>query len=129
MRYDDGTYAGYTVPVFYDPMIAKLIVWGEDRATAIARAQRALAEYLVVGVTTTIGFHLAALSDADFRAGATQIRFAEEKLADPNWLAGPDASLARALAVALACEARDRPQFDVRHDDRSRWALLHRGRS
>src|SRR5439155_482247 len=54
VREDSGVYEGYTVPSFYDTLLAKLIVWGADRAAAIDRMARALAEYRVVGVHTTI---------------------------------------------------------------------------
>jgi acetyl-CoA carboxylase biotin carboxylase subunit len=52
VRDDSGVFAGYTVPNFYDPMISKLSVWAPTRAEAIARAQRALSEYVVKGITT-----------------------------------------------------------------------------
>ena len=128
VRVDSGVAVGSEVTMHYDPMIAKLIVWGADRAEAIARAERALREYLVVGLTTTIPFHRAALADADFRSGATHIRFAGDKLADPAWLAGPDAALARALAVALEHESRGRAHVD-RRDGQSQWTAVHRART
>ncbi len=61
VRDDSGATAGLDVPIFYDPMISKLIAWAEDRPHAIARMRRALAEYLVVGIKTTAAvFHVAA---------------------------------------------------------------------
>src|SRR4029453_13715292 len=56
IRDDGGVSAGYEVPVYYDSMIAKLIAWGEDRSSAIARMGRALREYQVLGIRTTIPF-------------------------------------------------------------------------
>ena len=56
VRVDSGLYAGLQVPLFYDPLLSKLIVWGKDRAHAIARMRRALSEYQVVGVRTTLPF-------------------------------------------------------------------------
>jgi acetyl-CoA carboxylase biotin carboxylase subunit len=56
VRVDSGMYAGLQVPLFYDPLLSKLIVWGKDRPQAIARMRRALAEYQVVGVRTTLPF-------------------------------------------------------------------------
>jgi acetyl/propionyl-CoA carboxylase alpha subunit len=56
VRVDSGLYAGLQVPLFYDPLLSKLIVWGKDRAHAIARLRRALDEYMIVGVRTTIPF-------------------------------------------------------------------------
>jgi acetyl-CoA carboxylase biotin carboxylase subunit len=54
VRDDSGAYEGCTIPRFYDTLISKLIVWGPDRASAIARMARALEEYKVTGVRTTI---------------------------------------------------------------------------
>ena len=56
MRIDSGLYPGLQVPLFYDPLLSKLIVWGRDRTQAIARMRRALAEYQVMGVRTTLPF-------------------------------------------------------------------------
>src|SRR5688572_25067886 len=69
VRNDNGVYAGYTVPVFYDPMLSKLIAHGNSRDEAIARLRRALIEYRVEGIMTTIPFFTAILSDPDFIAG------------------------------------------------------------
>ena len=56
IRDDSGATAGLDVPIFYDPMISKLVAWAEDRPLAIARMQRALGEYLVTGIKTTVPF-------------------------------------------------------------------------
>lgn len=56
VRVDSGLYTGLQIPLFYDPLLSKLIVWGKDRSQAIARTRRALAEYQVVGVRTTLPF-------------------------------------------------------------------------
>jgi acetyl-CoA carboxylase biotin carboxylase subunit len=56
VRIDSGLYAGLQVPLFYDPLLSKLIVWGRDRTQAIARMRRALAEYEILGVRTTLPF-------------------------------------------------------------------------
>jgi acetyl-CoA carboxylase biotin carboxylase subunit len=69
VRVDGAVYSGGEVPVHYDPMVAKLVVWGEDRAAAIQRADRALREYKVRGIHTTIPFFRAILRDPDFVAG------------------------------------------------------------
>src|SRR5690606_41878279 len=60
VRVDGAAYAGWTIPPFYDSMIAKVIVWAQDRDGATARMERALSEFVVGGVPTTIPFHLAA---------------------------------------------------------------------
>ncbi len=56
MRDDNGATAGLDVPIFYDPLISKLIAWAEDRPLAVARMRRALSEYVVTGIRTTLPF-------------------------------------------------------------------------
>jgi acetyl-CoA carboxylase, biotin carboxylase subunit len=68
IRDDSGAEAGGEVPIFYDPLISKLAAWGEDRAQAIARMRRALHEYEVVGIRTSLPFFRWVLSQADFQA-------------------------------------------------------------
>jgi len=69
VRVDSHMMAGYTVPPHYDSLIAKIIVHGRDRAEAIARMHRALAETIVEGVKTTIPYHLKLLSEPAFLSG------------------------------------------------------------
>ena len=77
VRVDSHLYSGYTVPPYYDSLIAKLIVWGETRPEAIARAHRALDEFIVVGIPTTIPFHLAAVETPAFVAGDVYTDFVD----------------------------------------------------
>jgi acetyl-CoA carboxylase biotin carboxylase subunit len=69
VRDDSGVYEGWEVPLFYDPMISKLATWGATRGEAIARMQRALGEYHVGGIRTTIPFFQTVLNDEEFRRG------------------------------------------------------------
>jgi acetyl-CoA carboxylase biotin carboxylase subunit len=69
VRDDSGVFAGYTVPNFYDPMISKLSVWAPTRPEAIARAQRALGEYVVKGITTNVRYLRAILAHPEFAGG------------------------------------------------------------
>jgi pyruvate carboxylase subunit A len=78
VRVDSGFGPGSEVPPNYDSLLAKLIVHGSDRAEAIARAGRALREFVVVGPATTISYHRAILDSADFRAGKLSTRFIED---------------------------------------------------
>lgn len=78
VRVDSAVYQGYTIPPHYDSMVAKLIVWGETRELAIERMKRALNEFYVGGVSTTIPFHLKVLDHPKFREGTVDIRFLEE---------------------------------------------------
>lgn len=79
IRDDGGIYEGCEISVHYDPLISKLVAWGRDRKEAIERMKRALREYIIVGVKTTIPFHLWALEDEDFIAGNFDTTFIERK--------------------------------------------------
>jgi acetyl-CoA carboxylase biotin carboxylase subunit len=73
-------YAGYTIPPFYDSMVGKLIVWALTRDEAISRARRALREYRLEGIKTTIPLHLRLLEDKAFRSGDYHTGYLEELL-------------------------------------------------
>ena len=81
VRVDSGLYAGYKVPPYYDSMIAKLIVYGTSRAGAIRRLRRALEEFVIEGMKTTIPLHQALLEDPEFQQGDYTIKWLEEWLA------------------------------------------------
>ena len=85
VRVDSGLYAGYRIPPYYDSMIAKLIVYGTTRDGALRRLRRALEEFVVEGVKTTIPLHQALLDDPEFQAGDYTIKWLE------RWLAAQDA--------------------------------------
>jgi acetyl-CoA carboxylase, biotin carboxylase subunit len=75
VRLDSHSYAGYTIPSFYDSLIAKLIVYGKDREQALARARRALGEFGIEGVKTTIPLHQQILEDRNFIEGKITTKF------------------------------------------------------
>src|SRR5690554_1653945 len=77
VRIDSHVYAGYVIPPNYDSMIAKLIVSGQSREEVIVRMKRALEEFVIDGVKTTIPFHLALLDDPEFKAGNFTTKFLE----------------------------------------------------
>jgi acetyl-CoA carboxylase biotin carboxylase subunit len=77
VRVDTAAYAGYHVPPFYDSLIAKLVCWGRDRDEALARTRRALGEFRVEGISTTIPFHLELLEDDAVQAGDYHVEFIE----------------------------------------------------
>ena len=113
VRNDAGVYAGAEVPVFYDPMISKLVVWGRDRAEAIARTRRALSEFVIAGeLTTNLDFHRWLMSHPVFLGGEYDTNFigqeyhpaelsaegpAGEQAGDPEFIAA-------ALAAAAAAQ-------------------------
>ncbi len=80
VRNDSGVLAGSEVTVYYDPMIAKLICWGRDRAEAIARTRRALHEYQVEGVKTSLPFHRRVMENATFLSGHFDTSFVETEM-------------------------------------------------
>jgi len=82
VRVDSSVYANYNIPPFYDSMVAKLIVWGNDRNEAIARMKRALKEFRVENITTTIPFHLKVLNNAFFQKGEIYTNFIQRRMSD-----------------------------------------------
>ncbi len=80
VRMDTHAYAGYTIPSTYDSMIGKLIVTGKDRREAIDRMNRALSEFIISGVKTTIAFQQAVMQDPNFRRGVYSTSFVEQLL-------------------------------------------------
>jgi acetyl-CoA carboxylase biotin carboxylase subunit len=86
IRFDDGVYEGFRVPTDYDPMLGKLIAWGQDRAEAIARLDRALEDHSVTGIKTNAGLLLSILRDPEFLRGDIFTRWLDERL--PQLLAG-----------------------------------------
>ena len=81
VRVDSGLYAGYRIPPYYDSMVAKLIVYGTTRAGALRRLRRALKEFVIDGVKTTIPLHQALLDDPEFQEGEYTIKWLEDWLA------------------------------------------------
>ena len=79
VRVDSHLFTGYEVPPHYDSLLAKLIVWAETRDAAIARMQRALYEFIIEGITTTIPFHQRLLKHPGFISGDTYTRFIQEE--------------------------------------------------
>jgi len=107
VRWDGGIEEGNEVTLYYDPLIAKLIVWGETRAVALERMRRALRELAIVGIPTSQTFHLRVMDDPEFQRGDIDVTYLER--AGARLLVGePPAALTRPLAVvaALLAEAR-----------------------
>ena len=104
VRIDSHAYTGYVVPPYYDSMIAKLITVGATRASAIARMRRALDEYYITGIKTTVPFHSAIMRNADFQNGTYDTGFVERVMNSDNFEietdADPVARISRALTAA-----------------------------
>ena len=84
IRDDSGATAGLDVPIFYDPMISKLVAWAEDRPLAVARMRRALREYLVTGIKTTLPFFTWLLAQPEFAEGRFHTTYLDEVLKARN---------------------------------------------
>jgi acetyl-CoA carboxylase biotin carboxylase subunit len=109
VRVDTHLYPGYQIPAFYDSMVAKVIVWGETRAVAIARLKRALSELRIEGVPTTASFHEALCDHPDFLRGQFTTRFLDthgDKLAThAGGAVAGDAGIQAVLAGVLTAHA------------------------
>jgi acetyl-CoA carboxylase, biotin carboxylase subunit len=145
VRLDSALYDGMDIPLYYDSLLAKLICWGEDRGEAMARLRRALDEYIIVGVRTTIPFARWLLDQPRFAAGDFSTDFiaetwdADETLRQPAG-DGADADAGdiaqeeiAALAAALAAQdegeasaSRKHPAGEQAGGDGSRWRALGR---
>lgn len=82
VRVDSHVFSGYRVPSNYDSLLAKLVVWGETRKEAVARAHRALDEFIVTGIPTTIPFHLSVVDNEAFIKGEVYTDFVETEMSD-----------------------------------------------
>jgi len=100
IRRDSGMYEGWTVPIDYDPLLAKLIGYGTDREQAIARLVRALNEYFVGGIKTNLSLFRRILNDTEFHAGKLDTGFLDRLLARRGESAPRDESAAQVAAIA-----------------------------
>jgi len=117
IRRDSGMYEGWTVPIDYDPLLAKLIGHGTDRAQATSRLVRALNEYFVGGIKTNISLFRRILSDPDFGAGRLDTGYLDRLLAKPGDTAPADARNAEVAAIAAGGFAMLDPGSEVRGDE------------
>jgi acetyl-CoA carboxylase biotin carboxylase subunit len=121
VRDDSGATAGLDVPIFYDPMISKLVAWAEDRPAAIARMRRALGEYLVTGIKTTIPFFEWLLDQSEFVDGRFHTTYLDEVLKTRNGrpFAEPPQALENMAAIAAAMHKALSPDGAVAPEDGS----------
>ncbi|MEZ4554339.1 MAG: acetyl-CoA carboxylase biotin carboxylase subunit [Dehalococcoidia bacterium] len=101
-RFDSMLFDGLDVPVFYDSMLGKLIVWAEDRELAIKRLRRALHDLLIAGVDTNVPFHLALIDNDDFLAGRIHTNWLENSFTMPALPEEDPRGLTALIAAALA---------------------------
>src|SRR5205823_10723633 len=105
VRVDSGIFEGFEVTLYYDPLLAKLIVWGETRGQAILRMRRALSDYKLLGIRTTIPFHLRMMESASFIAGRLDTQFLERTTIMETNVSG-QYSLIAALGAAAVTHYR-----------------------
>ncbi len=130
VRVDSGVYAGYEVPIHYDPMVAKLICWGADREEAISRSIRALREYRVRGIRTSIPFFEAILRDPDFVRGDYSTGFLSPERMQRLTDACHNDRIATIAATIARYEADTRPaRVQTTGKKESAWKLSGRPRA
>jgi acetyl/propionyl-CoA carboxylase alpha subunit len=130
VRVDTGVYPGFEITPYYDPMISKLVVWGETRGQAILRMRRALEEYKIVGVRTNIPFHQTMMDSHRFMGGQYDTRFVEERYsiqeAEENMETFPDIAAIVATLVTHH-QMEERAQVVRRNErDTSNWKWFGR---
>ena len=134
VRWDGGVEAGNEVTLFYDSLLAKLIVWGDTRTTALQRMRRALRELVIVGLPSSQSFHLRVMTDPEFQRGDVDVTYLE-RVGQRLLAAELDPELAQPLAVAAALLAEEQraaapPPPAARPPDRpSAWTLAARRES
>ncbi|MEI6289946.1 MAG: acetyl-CoA carboxylase biotin carboxylase subunit [Chloroflexota bacterium] len=128
VRVDTGVYPGFEISPFYDPMISKLVVWGETRAQAILRMRRALEEYRIVGVRTNIPFHQTLMDSHRYMAGQYDTRFVEERFSMSEDQNEANAEIAAVFATLVSHNETQRSaQFVMRNErDTSNWKWVGR---
>jgi acetyl-CoA carboxylase biotin carboxylase subunit len=128
VRVDTGVYPGFEITPYYDPMISKLVVWGETRAQAILRMRRALEEYRIVGVRTNIPFHQTLMDSHRFMGGQYDTRFVEQRFAMLDEVDPAMQEIAAVLATLAAHqESKLAAQFVQRNErDTSNWKWVGR---
>jgi acetyl-CoA carboxylase biotin carboxylase subunit len=107
IRDDSGATAGLDVPIFYDPMISKLVAWAEDRPMAIARMRRALGEYVVTGIKTTVPFFAWLFTQPEFLAANVHTAYLDEVLTSRNGrpFVEPEPDVEEVATIAAALQA------------------------
>jgi acetyl-CoA carboxylase biotin carboxylase subunit len=105
IRLDEGVYEGWTVPMDYDPLLSKLIAWGNSREETIARLRRALEEYTVTGIKTNAGLFRRILAEPDFLRGEIHTKWLDELLQRPLSAPKENANANRAADAAAIAAA------------------------
>jgi acetyl-CoA carboxylase biotin carboxylase subunit len=126
VRYDSGSYEGWEVPIYYDPLLAKLCVWAETREAAVARLARVLAECAVEGIRTSLPFFRAVVENEEFRRGEFDTGFIDRFLGKAGAGAESDVALRDIAAIAAVLHSKAsaaKPSGDGPQATESRWKM------
>ena len=126
VRVDGGAYGGWKVPIEYDPLLAKLTVWAQDRPTAVARMRRALSEYRVLGITTNLGLFDALMRDSEFVAGHLHTAFLDEFREHHKQASVSEDEVVASLLVAAAAGSASAPTTSDSGQHHSIWRISGR---
>jgi len=120
VRHDCGVYSGSEVSVYYDPILSKIIVWGEDRPAAIRKMLLALEQTVFLGIKTPVGFLKDVVGHKDFIAGKTDTGFIEQNMA--GWEAVPEESMAEQAAISAALMTMGKKKKFVQTDAKTAFS-------
>jgi acetyl-CoA carboxylase biotin carboxylase subunit len=128
IRVDSGVYDGFEITPYYDPLIAKLICWGETRGEAILRMRRALEEFRIIGIKTSIPFHQAMMNSHRFMTGSFDTRFVEERFMLEEEAPADQMRIAAIIGTMVAHNQSQKAAQVVRAAERdtSNWKWLAR---
>jgi acetyl-CoA carboxylase biotin carboxylase subunit len=112
VRVDDGFEEGMTIPIYYDPMIAKLVVWAENRTAAIAKMKKAIDDYRIVGVETTLDFCQYVLAHEEFISGKFNTHFVKDHF-KPEYLIPPVSKETEEMAAVIAAVALQQKENEL----------------
>ncbi len=125
VRVDSGIQYGFEVTPYYDSLLAKLIVWGESRGEAIMRMRRALEEFRITGVLTTVPLHIQLMNSTRFQAGQFDTKFLENSFTF-NQTPNPDHLCVAAIAATLMAHQRNQQAILLHQGGYSPWRLYGR---
>jgi len=125
VRVDSGIQYGVEITPYYDSMMAKLIVWGETRGEAILRMRRALEEFRVTGVMTTVPLHIQLMNSTRFQAGQIDTSFLEQTF-NFNQVTDYEHACAAAIAATLVAHQRNQQAILLHQGGSSPWRLYGR---
>ncbi len=128
VRVDTYVFSGYEIPIYYDPMIAKVITWGKTREEAIERMNRALTEFTLTGVKSNIVLHKSILKNKMFLSGEYTTQFCEKdlKVESPDLFKFVDDRVFLITAAIAAYKDREKLPVEKKYDDMSAWKLSSR---